>query len=108
MSSAAESGLTSVSALFNVEVLAIKGKAPSVQEVIEAISHDVNLAIPVSKTAFFKHVAGNLNFRDEDLRRVIDILKEGMGRTLEGSPDSSLSYSHAAIICSSELASRRH
>jgi len=108
MSSAAESGLTSVSALFNVEVAAIKGKAPSVKEVIEAISHDVQHSIPVSKTAVFKHVAGNANFKHEDLRSVIEILKEGMGRTLEASPDSSLSYSHAAIICASELTTRGH
>lgn len=106
MSLVAMSKLGSVSALFNAEIAAIEGHAFSVPQIIDAITADVTRSIPVSKTAFFKHVAGNERFGDDDLKKVIEILKNGIGRSLERSPDASLSYSHAAIICSTELESR--
>lgn len=106
MSSAIVSDFSSVSALFNIEIASINGKAPTGQELVEAVKTDVLRTLPVSKTAFFKYFSGNRSLSDAQLEEVIEVLKAGMMQHIEKTPDASLSYAHAVIVCSSELASR--
>lgn len=107
MSSAAVSDFSSISALFNIEVAAINGKTPTAAELLDAVRSDVQRQLPVSKTAFFKYFAGNESVSLSQLEEVIHLLKDGVMQNLERAPDASLSYAHAAIICSSEVAARK-
>lgn len=92
-----------ISELFNLEIRAINGQKPTSEDLLSAIKLDVQNHIPISKTAIFKHFTCNHLLSKNDLMRVLSLLQDGISTSIAFSYDAVLSYTHAAIIISSEI-----
>ena len=53
-----------------------------------------------------KHVIANPSIETEELKAILEIFKLAIVSQIEANALSSLSYAHAAILCSTEIHSR--
>ena len=107
MSAVAKSDSSSISDLFNLEVRALNGTQPTRDDLIDAVRHDIWRKLPISKVVFFKYFTGNQILSTDDLRELICLLTDGVATALSQAPEAARSYSHAAIVCQTELLVRR-
>ena len=98
--------VTENSELCDLDIRTVNGHRPTAEMIRAAIAHDVSGGIPLSKTVFLKHIAGNALLGEDALRGILSTLKEGMVNSVEVSPEVFLTYSHAAIICVTEMNAR--
>lgn len=106
MSSSTAGNLAADSALLELQTRSTPSKEKGCQDVISAIRRDAELGRPLSKVAVSKHFSGNHTHSTADLVSLKDFLKTTAMKRLESDSEVALSYVHAAIIISNEIASR--
>jgi hypothetical protein len=95
------------SALYELEDSLKPGTRAAGSALISAVQRDISAGIPLSRVLFIKQVTSNPTLSIEDLKVLLENLKLAMVNQIEGNAESSLSYAHAAILCSTEIHSRK-
>lgn len=101
-----EQDSSEISALYELESSLVPGAKVSGAALFNAVQIDIKRGIPLSRVLFMKQVSSNKSLHIQDLRSILEVLKIALVEQIEGNADASLSYAHAAILCSTEIHSR--
>ena len=97
---------TDISALYQLETSLKPGSRASGISLLHAVQKDITSGVAISKVLFMKQVISNPAIETEELKAILEVCKLAIVSQIEANAQASLSYAHAAILCSTEIHSR--
>jgi len=95
------------SALYALESSLIPLEQVSAQQIIKALSSDLEHALAISPVVFSKYVRGNRALSTFQVHALLQLLRRAIADGASLDPEIFLSYAQASVVCIHELQARR-